>query len=168
MLLHRVCREQADVIEAARAGREPDGRLRAHLAACTSCREAAEVAAWMQRLADTAGERRELPPAATIWWKAQLARRWESERRASRPIEQMQRAELALGLASVVALVAWVWPALPSWIDRLVAPFLPGRVLPARLLPYPEAAGHAIVLILVILLLGGMLVAFAHRALADE
>jgi len=168
MLLHRVCREQADVIAAARAGREADERLRAHVAGCASCREAVEVVTWMRRLADTTGERRELPPAATIWWKAQLARRWESERRASRPIEQMQRVELGLGLASVAALVAWVWPALPSWIDRFVAPFLATRVLPARLVPLPEAAGHAVVLVLVVLLLGGMLIAFAHRALADE
>jgi predicted anti-sigma-YlaC factor YlaD len=166
-MLHRECREQAGVIEAVRAGREPDERLRAHLAGCASCREAADAVAWMQRLAATGHERRELPPAATIWWKAQLVRRWESERRASRPIERMQRAEVALGLVSLAALVAWAWPALPAWLARLTALMLPERV-PGRLLPLPDVAGQAVVLVLVTLLLGGMLVGFVHRALADE
>ncbi len=166
-MLHHGCPEQAGVIEAVRAGREADERMRAHLAECASCREAADAVGWMRRLAGTTAERRELPPAATIWWKAQLVRRWESERRASRPIERMQHAEVGLGLASLAALAAWAWPALSSWLPRLTALMLPDRV-PERLLPLPDAAGQVTVLVLVTLLLGGMLVGFVHRALADE
>lgn len=80
----------------------------------------------------------------------------------------MQRAEFGLELASLAALAAWAWPSLPSWMDRLVALVLPVRVLPARLLPLPEAAGQAAVLVLAMLLVGGMLLTFVHRALADE
>jgi hypothetical protein len=166
-MLHRWCREQVGVIEAVQAGRDADERMRAHLASCASCREAADAVAWMRRLGGTADERRPLPPAATIWWKAQLARRWEAERRASRPIERMQRAEVALGLVSLAALAAWAWPALPSWLPRLAALMWPQRV-PERWLPLPDAAGQVVVLVLATLLIGGMLVAFVHRALADE
>lgn len=166
-MLQRGCREEAAVIEALRAGRDADEPVRAHLAACASCREAADVVTWMRRLAGTVDERRELPAAATIWWRAQLVRRWEAERRALRPIERMQRVEVGLGLASLVALAVWAWPALPAWLARLATVVRPDRV-PERLLPLPDAAGQVVVLVLVTLLLGGMLVAFVHRALADE
>lgn len=167
-MLHRGCREQVGVIEAVRTGREADARVRAHLASCASCREAAEVVAWMRRLADTTGERHELPSPAMVWWKAQLARRWEAERRASRPVERMQSAEVWLGLASLVGLAVWAWPALAGWVDRISSLGLPAWMLPERVLPLPQPAGQAAVLVLVTLLLGGMLLAFVHRALADE
>jgi hypothetical protein len=80
----------------------------------------------------------------------------------------MQSAEVWLGLASLAGLAVWAWPALAGWVDRIGALGLPAWMLPERILPLPQPAGRAAGFVLVTLLLGGMLLACVHRALADE
>ena len=48
-----------------------------------------------------------IPDPAALWNKARLIQRWEAERRAQRPLDIMQRIEIAGGLvaAGVVALL---------------------------------------------------------------
>ncbi len=164
------CPEEPRVIAAVRLGRDHGERVRAHLDTCGACREAAGVVAWLRDLAETdaAAERHELPPAATVWWKAQIARRLDEERRAAQPIERMQRAEIGLGIAGLLALTVWGWPALTGWAGRLARVGLleRGGALEGLLLPSggsaPLFAG-----VLVTLLVGALLLAFVHRALAD-
>jgi hypothetical protein len=40
-----------------------------------------------------------------IWWKAQLLRRWDAERRVTAPLDFMQPVEVAAGLACVAFLI---------------------------------------------------------------
>jgi hypothetical protein len=71
-----------------------------------------EVVAFMARLA--AARLRvssRLADAGLLWWKAQLLRRWESERRVVAPLEVIEPVQIAAGLAAVVALAMWAVPA---------------------------------------------------------
>lgn len=45
------------------------------------------------------------PDAMQLWWKAQLLRRWDAERRAVAPFEVMQPFEIAAGLGAAGFLV---------------------------------------------------------------
>jgi hypothetical protein len=40
-----------------------------------------------------------------LWWKAQLLRRWDAERRAQLPLDLMQPVEIAAGLAAAAFLL---------------------------------------------------------------
>ena len=52
-----------------------------------------------------------------LWWKAQLLRRWDAERRVQMPLDVMDRVEVAAGLVAAGVLLVL---ALPS-LTRLVA-----------------------------------------------
>jgi predicted anti-sigma-YlaC factor YlaD len=128
------CAHEPEVVEAARLGHRPPA-VEAHLATCADCRELDRVVASLSRLAadtDALAERRRLPNAAQIWWKAQLARRWEAEAQAVAPLDMMQRLEIGVGIAAaIVLLVAFVrsmtggpaapaaglFPAVAGWLD---------------------------------------------------
>lgn len=108
------CNHERRIVEAARTGRmTPD--LQAHLAGCAACREVDEAVRWMTALAaDTArlADRRRLPEAAQLWWKGQLARRWEAEARAVAPLDTMQRVEVIAGVVAALVLLASFFKAL--------------------------------------------------------
>jgi hypothetical protein len=69
------------------------------------------TAAFMARVAA-------LPAPATVidplqlWWKAQLLRRWDAQRRAEAPLDVMQPIEIAAGLACAGLLLYWSLPLL--------------------------------------------------------
>lgn len=69
------------------------------------------IAAFMSRVA-------ELPTAVVtpdpmqLWWKAQLLRRWDAERRAQVPLDLMQPIEIAAGLAGAGLLLYLSLPRL--------------------------------------------------------
>lgn len=121
------CDREPEVVAAYTGGRvTPD--VEAHLAACEGCRDAAAVTRWMLRLADVPAGAARLPDAGTLWWKAQIARRWEAERRSSAPVDAMERAELIVALIVVALATAWglpaVWrvltaPANPETVTRI-------------------------------------------------
>ena len=50
--------------------------------------------------------------ARTLWWKAQLLRRWDAERRAHTPLDVMQPFEIAAGLGAAALLLYWSVPYL--------------------------------------------------------
>jgi predicted anti-sigma-YlaC factor YlaD len=101
------CEHEARVVRAMRDGRlTPE--LEAHVSACAACREIADVVGAMAGLAGETmrlAERRRLPEASQLWWKGQLARRWEAEARAVAPLDRMQRVEVAAGLIAAVVLL---------------------------------------------------------------
>ena len=53
-----------------------------------------------------------IPDAAGLWYKARLLRQWEAERRAQRPLDIMQRIEIAGGLVAAGLLLYWSLPYL--------------------------------------------------------
>jgi hypothetical protein len=75
------------------------------------------------------------PTAAFIWWKAQLARRWDAERRAAVPVKLHECICAGLAALGGMSLVAWRWTT-----SGLTAP--------------PSAAGIASIAGVVILLTG--------------
>ena len=53
-----------------------------------------------------------IPDSSRLWWKAQLLKRWEAERRAQWPLDVMQPIEIAGGLVAAGLLVYWSLPYL--------------------------------------------------------
>ena len=79
------------------------------------------IAAFMVRLATTpAPDSVMLADHNAIWWKAQLLRRWDEQRRAVRPLAVMEPIQLLAGLAAA-ALVLWELPSLTSAVGQVVA-----------------------------------------------
>lgn len=122
------CRREADVMDAIASGRWPDradGELRAHVASCALCADAAEVASALRIEHDAAWrEAASVPPADLMWLRAQARARAEAARQAARPVAIMQ----ALGLACATGVVSlligvvafWVWSR-TDWLDALPA-----------------------------------------------
>ena len=156
-----VCDRESRVIQALASGREVDPDTRAHLSTCAICREAAATTRWMRTLSDTAGEVQALPDPALLWWKGQLLRRWEAERRAVAPIERMQSMELVAGILGGLIVVVWQWAELRRLFSRLN---------PADLTAWTATAGASPYLPVVLVgmaLFGVMLFAGVHRLLAE-
>lgn len=110
------CEHEARIVRAVRDGRlTPE--LESHLASCAGCREIADIVGAMSTLAGETtklAERRRLPEASQLWWKGQLARRWEAEARAMAPLDRMQRIEVAAGVVAALVLLVSFFGALGS------------------------------------------------------
>lgn len=79
------------------------------------------VSAFMQRLQAAALDRPpRMPGADVLMLKAQLIRKWEAQRRISRPIELMEPFEIAATAAAAVLLLFWSVPAAFGWVERLM------------------------------------------------
>jgi hypothetical protein len=147
MLGRTTCEREPEMLAAAGSGGE-SADTRAHLASCARCREAVAVSAWMRRMANTSGESHALPDPGVLWWKAQLVRRWQAEREASAPVDAMHRAELWVGLLSLIGMIVWQGPGLVRWLTG-AAPALDAVTVarwttvfdsPAALMAVPVAA----------------------------
>jgi predicted anti-sigma-YlaC factor YlaD len=164
-MVGRICEHEPDMLAAAARGEDRAGAAAAHLASCASCREAVAAVAWMRQMADASGEPHPLPDPAVIWWKAQLLRRWESERRAVAPIERMHWIEVAAGVASFGVFLVWQW----SGLVNLAAGLSPARL--AALSSSSTASTSPLVLMLILggtIALGGTIFASLHRKITHE
>ena len=54
----------------------------------------------------------QLPDPDVLWWKAQLLRRWDAERRATVPLAVMEPVQIVAGLATAALLLLWALPSL--------------------------------------------------------
>ncbi len=71
------------------------------------------VAAFMRRVAAVPqADRVQRADPAVLWWKAQLVRRWNSERRAQAPLDVIEPFQIAAGLVAAGLLLAWTIPSL--------------------------------------------------------
>jgi len=107
------CDREQDVLDALAAGRWPGGcdeELGAHVNACGTCRDLADVAAAL--LSDQEMARREarVPPAGVVWWRAQLRAREDAARAAGRPVAFIQ----GVAASVVVWLLIALYRALPA------------------------------------------------------
>jgi predicted anti-sigma-YlaC factor YlaD len=103
------CAFETEVIEAARAGRwsgQRGAELQAHLDACRSCREAAEVSALLAAEWDTARAEAQPPSADLVWWRAQRRARLEAARAAEAPVRAAQLVA-AVGAVLLVGVAGW-------------------------------------------------------------
>ena len=164
-MTHRACSEEPDVLIAATSGRALSASLAAHLASCPSCREQAEAVAFVRGLAETPDAAHPLPDPAVLWWKAQLLRRWESERRAIAPMERMHWIEITAGVVSLGVFLVWQWSGLVN---------LAARLSPASLAAISSSAStvaNPLVVMLILggtVALGGTIFASLHRMLTHD
>jgi len=165
-MLDRLCAHQQEAIDAASAGRDPGAALAQHLSTCASCREAIEVVRWMQHVAQEPVPAHTMPNPDLIWWKAQLLRRWELERKVAAPIERMHTAELAAGVVGLVAFVVWQWSGLTRAMSAVIPALAADWTLKAAN-GNPAADASSLGLILGSIFIGGMILAGVHRLLAD-
>ena len=130
------CPREQDVLDALAAGRWParcEDELRAHVAECGVCADVIEVVKPMREAHDELWPTIQIPPAGTVWWRAQLRARQEAARNASRPITV---AQVLAGVAAVVALVGVFYAAAPWLSDfNFTAPVLPSLELGSLELP---------------------------------
>src|ERR1700730_1360193 len=68
-----------------------------------------EVRAWMQKLATVPLDARPLPDARHLWWKAELLKRWDAERRVVEPIEWAEPVQVSMSVAGALILLGWLW-----------------------------------------------------------
>jgi len=60
-----------------------------------------------------------------IWWKAQLLRRWDEQRRAARPLAAMEPVQLVAGLTAAALVLLWALPSLTAALAQVVASVRP-------------------------------------------
>jgi hypothetical protein len=110
------CEREAEVRRMVRLGGDA-AILREHAAECAVCRETLTVAAWMQELAALPPVDRRVPDPAYLWWKAELLRRWDAQRRAAAPLERGEPVQVGIGLLGTVALLVWLWPQMQRFAN---------------------------------------------------
>jgi hypothetical protein len=69
------------------------------------------IAAFMSRVASLPAPSGVQNPAR-LWWKAQLLKKWEAERRAQLPLDVMHPIEIAGGLVAAGLMLYWSLPYL--------------------------------------------------------
>ena len=111
------CVREFDVLEAVASGRWAAGAfpaIEAHLVECPICADLATVVA---ALAPDRDERRletRVPPAAHVWWRAQVRARQEAAAAASRPITIAQGVAAASAIGLSCGAIAFWWDAISS------------------------------------------------------
>jgi hypothetical protein len=160
-MTHRICTAEPDILTAAAEGAPLSPAMEAHLRACPSCREQAEAARFMRQLSSAPTAARRLPDPAVVWWKAQLARRWQAERAAAAPIERMRGIELGAGLVSLAAFLIWQWRGLADMVSRAI----PTAIAAASEMPQADNPMAVVLLALGSASIGAVVIAFLHRRL---
>lgn len=109
------CSFEEKIAAANRSGQWSD-ELLSHLAGCQICEEVALVAGYLSESAASPASTAitDLPDAAFIWSKAQLAARREAVERAMRPILWVRRFAFALAAVVFVAAIISAWPRIAS------------------------------------------------------
>jgi hypothetical protein len=53
-----------------------------------------------------------LPEASVLWWKAQLLRRWDAQRRVQAPLDLVETIEIAAGVLAIAVMLVQTMPSL--------------------------------------------------------
>jgi hypothetical protein len=83
-------------------------------------REDALVRRWMQELAAVPLDESPLPEAQLLWWKAELLKRWDEERRAVAPIERAEPLNVSIAVIGALVLMLTLWQTSPGPTATLV------------------------------------------------
>lgn len=73
-----------------------------------------DVAAWMEEFAHIPLDVPPLTDPSLLWWKAQLLRRWDAERRATQRIEVGEQVQVGIGVVGTLLILGWLWRILPT------------------------------------------------------
>jgi hypothetical protein len=82
--------------------------------------EDAVVRQWMQQFAALPLPESRLPEAQLLWWKAELLRRWDEERRALAPIERAEPITVSIGVIGALILMLTLWQSAPGPTATLI------------------------------------------------
>jgi hypothetical protein len=104
------CEYEQAVLRAVAGGTLPED-LRAHLAGCTSCANAAVVAQALRAAAEVTSHE-PLPDPGRIWRAAQRRERMAAAQRALWPIRVMTRVAIAAVVVAAAAGLVWLWPVI--------------------------------------------------------
>lgn len=130
------CPHEARTLSARRQPAD-QASLREHVATCARCRELLQVVEFVETLAASpADAAHRLPDAARVWWRAQLVRRWQAERRAAQHLDRMYPLEAGVLAAAVIVFVFLCWPLVTRWVSSTEvggATMLAASLLPAGL-----------------------------------
>lgn len=155
------CGQENRVLAAWRADQVDEG-VRSHLGTCESCRETLATAEFMRALAaEPLDPEHRMPEAARVWWRAQLVRRWEAERRTSRQLDRIYPFQAGALAATVILTVLLARPVAERWIAQ--TEIGEAALLAASLVP----AGMATSLIGGAVLLALVMVVMARDMLAE-
>ena len=111
------CPFEGEVLDAIASRRWParaDTELRAHVETCGSCADLADVAGGLLLDEDAAYAAANVPPAGTVWQRAQIRAREDAVRTAARPMGFVQGLAFASALAACIAAAVWGLPLLAS------------------------------------------------------
>lgn len=78
------------------------------------------IAGFMERLAAAP-----VPASTTLgaysalWWKAQLLRRWDDQRKAAAPLDVIEPIQVALSLIAAMLILIWALPSLGRVLSLL-------------------------------------------------
>jgi hypothetical protein len=82
--------------------------------------EDAIVRQWMQDFAALPLPESRLPEAQLLWWKAELLRRWDDERKALAPIERAEPIAVTIGMIGALVLMLTLWQSAPGPTATLI------------------------------------------------
>lgn len=154
------CPMEARVLAAHRE-RQDGPWTSAHVATCAACRELMDVLDVMASLAgDPSDAAHRLPDASRVWFRAQLVRRWATERRSVQQLDRLYPLQAGVLAASIVIGVLASWPIVERWVSATEvgeATLLAASLLPAGMVT--ALVGGGVLLAIVSLLLMRDLVA---------
>lgn len=76
--------------------------------------EERDVAAWMQELAALPLESSPATDPVYLWWKAEMLRQWDAQRRVVAPIDIGEHVVAGIALFAALALLRWLWDQLSA------------------------------------------------------
>lgn len=78
------------------------------------------VRQWMQEFAAVPLPEGRLPEAQLLWWKAELLRKWDEERKAIAPIERAEPITVTVGVIGALVLMMTLWQSVPGPTATLI------------------------------------------------
>jgi hypothetical protein len=78
------------------------------------------VRQWMHEFAAAPLPHSRLPEAQLLWWKAELLRRWDGERKALAPIERAEPITVSIGVIGALVLMLTLWESAPGPTATLI------------------------------------------------
>lgn len=89
-------------------------------AAAASADEDVIVRQWMEEFAAVPLPASRLPAPQLLWWKAELLRRWDDERKALAPIERTEPIAVSVGVIGALVLMLTLWQSAPGPTATLI------------------------------------------------
>jgi hypothetical protein len=83
-------------------------------------REDTLVRLWMQEFAALPLPEGRLPEPQLLWWKAELLRKWDAERKAISPIERAEPVTVTIGVIGALVLMLTLWQSVPGPTATLI------------------------------------------------